>query len=95
MSFLRQSFVVNTSQPSTEFQAGRGWRYDAATMTDPDNTVNRTLRAERITGIRGGTGATGQQGIGYAYYNVKPAARLLAAAILWAWRHVVPRRGLR
>lgn len=61
-------------------------------MTDPDNTVNRTLRAERITGIRGGTGVTAQQGVGYSYYNVKPAGRLLAAAILWMWRRLRRRR---
>jgi hypothetical protein len=55
-------------------------------MQDPDNTVNRTLQAERVTGIRGGTAASAQQGLGYAYWNVKPGGRLLAAAILWLWR---------
>jgi len=55
-------------------------------MTDPDNAVNRTLEAERITGIRWGTGATAQQGLGYAYWDVRWAGRLLAAAILWLWR---------
>jgi hypothetical protein len=55
-------------------------------MTDPHNTVNRTLEAERVTGIRGGTAASAQQGLGYGYWNVRPAGRLLAAAILWLWR---------
>jgi hypothetical protein len=55
-------------------------------MTDPDNIVNRTMEAERVTGIRYGTGATAQQGLGYAYYNVRPAGRMLAAAIRWLWR---------
>ena len=55
-------------------------------MTDPENVVNRTLQAERVTGIRWGTGATAQQGLGYGYWNVKPAGRLCAAAILWLWR---------
>ncbi|HLQ35481.1 MAG TPA: hypothetical protein VK457_22565 [Chloroflexota bacterium] len=56
-------------------------------MTDPDNTVNRTLEAERITGIRYGTAASAQQGLGYAYWDVRPAGRILAAAILWLWQH--------
>ena len=55
-------------------------------MTDPDNIVNKTLEAERVTGIRYGTGATAQQGLGYGYYNVRPASRFLAAAIRWLWR---------
>ena len=57
-------------------------------MEDPDNTVNRTLQAERITGIRGGTAASAQQGLGYAYYNSRPGSRLLAAGIRWLWRRV-------
>jgi len=57
-------------------------------MDNPDNTVNRTLEAERITGIRGGTAANAQQGLGYGYWNVRPGSRLLAVAILWLWRRV-------
>ncbi|GEM_PF-6386197 len=57
-------------------------------MTDPRNAVNRTLEAERVTGIRWGTGATAQQGIGYAYWDVRWAGRPLAAAILWLCRQV-------
>ncbi len=55
-------------------------------MTNPDNVVNRTLEAERVTGIRGGTAANAQQGLGYGYWDVRPAGRLLAAAIRWLWR---------
>ena len=54
-------------------------------MTDPDNIVNRTLEAERVTGIRYGTAPSAQQGLGYGYWNVRPAGRLLAAGILWLW----------
>ena len=57
-------------------------------MTDPHNAVNRTLEAERITGIRWGTAASAQQGLGYAYWDVRWAGRLLAGAILWLWRHM-------
>ena len=55
-------------------------------MHNPHNTVDRTLEAERITGIRGGTAASAQQGLGYGYWNVQPAGRFLAAAIRWLWR---------
>jgi len=66
-----------------------GYHLDhSAAMENPDNTVNRTLQAERITGIRGGTAANAQQGLGYAYWNVRPGGRLLAAAILWLCRRV-------
>jgi hypothetical protein len=57
-------------------------------VTDPHNAVNRTLEAERVTGIRWGTGATAQQGMGYAYWDVRWAGRALAAAILWLCRRV-------
>jgi hypothetical protein len=57
-------------------------------MDDTDNTVNRTLEAERITGIRGGTAASAQQGLAYGYWDTRSGGRLLAGAILWLWRRV-------
>ena len=52
-------------------------------MNDPNNLVNRTLNAEKVTGIRGGTAASAQQGISQGYYNTGGLADLLARGIRW------------
>ena len=63
-------------------------------MIDPKNTVNKTLEAERITGIRGGTAASAQQGVAQAYYNTGGIAAFLARAVLWCWHKIKkPRAG--
>jgi len=54
-------------------------------MTNPENSVSKSLEAEKVTGIRGGTGMNAQGGMAYNYMSTGGGAALLARGIRWVF----------